>query len=1614
MKKQREPCGLLAILAVLLFVALTPVVARAEETVVSGSSSGSTELWVRGETGRGDAPSKAGAKESSQANSPGNSQQDSQIRQVVTSASNAVQAVPRTGDETWGRVVLAVALAVLAALLLVVSRFVRNRGTRRRGRHLAAILLLALVLSISATAGADEAMDVRGTTEGEIGTKRLLVSSDEEPQCGTVVSDYEGVWLVAFSTQDEAAQAMEELEDDAEFVVPDITFRVAGAEAQEDDDAEFDPGDGPVADLGAIGESMPAKGDVIALIDTGVTGFDERVTSRLSVIGSDAEDEHGHGTSMLREMVDTDPACRVVSIRAFDEQGVGTAASVYAAIKCAIDMGVKVINLSFCAPTSEGNAAVEQAIRDAWQAGIMVVGAAGNYGEDACGYVPGCIGAEAVIVGACDDAGDRLPQSNSGDTVDFYVPSPSTSVAAARASAWLCAHGEFGQELQSLEAWRETWKETGSQGEEEERPALEADSTAHSASTEEGPANQANGSDDTDDSEEGLSETTDASPSEEPTQDLAPAQDPVPATAPEPGEGPEALDDPVPSDHSGTTEDLQASQEPIPAGDTDVPADSSQGDSTTEAAEELPQGLEASLPDEPAPNQSPSNDLFRVSGTKYTLTVHTNGGVFISSSYGTTKFSSKELEYNESTYCEIDWLKPKRTGYTFAGWYTSASGGTMVYDKNGRCRKGTYWNRNYTNGSEVYIYNGNLTVYAHWTPLSYRQVVRVRYQQADGTYGEYSNVIDEDRDYDTTVSWSRSETATYEKASISYVVTGAKTTSVTVIRKKFTVAFNSNSGSGSMDNQSFYWSQSKALRANAFTRANYTFANWNTKANGSGTSYANKEVVSNIVSGGETITLYAQWEPKVYTITLNNQSASSAGTTAVYEKYATGVYLDSRCANAMTTTANRIAMPARLGYTFGGYYTEANGAGTQLISAGGYRRTQLTTTYFSQNSTLYAKWIANSYTIRYTANGGTGTMANQAVSNDAAGTKLRANQFQKAGNVFTGWALDSIPQEARNMASTSWWSIPSQVSASYDATQGKSTLTFSTVANAYENVTGVHPIRVVPGRTYTIKCSYRTVQAYTLASGSTWCGISIHSAPQGNAAVTDLLAHTTFSTSAMSARGTSSATFSVPTGVNTAYLSFNGGSIADGKTATFEVYDLIVTSSYRYADQETVRDLGYRGTITMSANWAAWDYVAEFVNLNQNATVSIPASQGGGLSDAITLPTCANADGWGFLGWEVLDGPLQGRTFASGSQVVGLASAVGDHIRLAARWRLTAADLACSVLLVSDEGAESLLGDEFDFEARLAGQSAVACEATNDADGQVSLHLTGLSLDCGNNLSVIVSQREGTDDGIVYDLELARAVLSLGGTPTTPALDVRYAKPSIAELALEPAAFVNRTIPQPALVEFDPNCDDAEGEMEDLEVAWGESFTFPASSYVRELFDFVGWNEEPDGSGAWHMAGDRVDDASELLLSDGPTVFFAQWEAKQLSIVVPAALHFVADEQGVMSGPTDGVACIANLGETRAELNGAYVEPFDPWVLVGEGRPCQQNEFALGMRLGNDGDRLDLAELDGSRLHLAWLDAKDSLYLNDLTGHAGFGGASDANVGCIHWHFRAAKASETA
>lgn len=79
--------------------------------------------------------------------------------------------------------------------------------------------------------------------------------------------------------------------------------------------------------------------------------------------------------------------------------------------------------------------------------------------------------------------------------------------------------------------------------------------------------------------------------------------------------------------------------------------------------------------------------------------------------------------------------------------------------------------------------------------------------------------------------------------------------------QEYTIAFDANTGTGSMSNQIAKVDTAFALPRPSFAKLGFSFKEWNTQADGQGTAYAPGQSVTNLTSVGQSLTLYAIWEP---------------------------------------------------------------------------------------------------------------------------------------------------------------------------------------------------------------------------------------------------------------------------------------------------------------------------------------------------------------------------------------------------------------------------------------------------------------------------------------------------------------------------------------------------------------------------------------------------------------------------------------------------------------------------------------------------------------------------------------------------------------------------------
>lgn len=193
-------------------------------------------------------------------------------------------------------------------------------------------------------------------------------------------------------------------------------------------------------------------------------------------------------------------------------------------------------------------------------------------------------------------------------------------------------------------------------------------------------------------------------------------------------------------------------------------------------------------------------------------------------------------------------------------------------------------------------------------------------------------------------------------------------------------------------------------------KTGYGFVAWNTKADGTGTSYTD---LSTYKVMGPDVIFYAQWEPRDgYTIHYNPNGGSLTTVTQTTVSGGAKLKWTDVVNNVMLSDAKNMK---KLGYTFAGWFTAADFSGTRIDVAG-------STTTFGQavmaqqpgiteddvpTLELYAKWVAKDYTVAYNAQLPTGsiTIGNKTpVHWDSTNLRPAGNETLTAdGYDFLGW-----------------------------------------------------------------------------------------------------------------------------------------------------------------------------------------------------------------------------------------------------------------------------------------------------------------------------------------------------------------------------------------------------------------------------------------------------------------------------------------------------------------------------------------------------------------------------------------------------------------------------------
>ena len=284
----------------------------------------------------------------------------------------------------------------------------------------------------------------------DFASMRLVVLTDGEFTLvneGDVIGHYGNTYLLEFTSIQQTMNAYVYYKDKVLAVEPDKTVESATEKDSDeivilnDTPIDVDAEANPLNMLDSVQKAADAaKNDgVIALIDTGASESDN-VIGQVSVIDDVLAGENDHADKMVDAIVSQNENAKILSIRAIGDKGLGTVSSLVAAMQYAMDQKVSMINLSLYVRANLSSSVLQYMIDEATEAGIIVVGAAGNDGVNVADYIPGSV-ESAYVIGACDANGKRVNISNFGKTVDYNVVAETTSEATALFTGFVSANG---------------------------------------------------------------------------------------------------------------------------------------------------------------------------------------------------------------------------------------------------------------------------------------------------------------------------------------------------------------------------------------------------------------------------------------------------------------------------------------------------------------------------------------------------------------------------------------------------------------------------------------------------------------------------------------------------------------------------------------------------------------------------------------------------------------------------------------------------------------------------------------------------------------------------------------------------------------------------------------------------------------------------------------------------------------------------------------------------------------------------------------------------------------------------------------------------------------------
>ena len=331
--------------------------------------------------------------------------------------------------------------------------------------------------------------------------------------------------------------------------------------------------------------------------------------------------------------------------------------------------------------------------------------------------------------------------------------------------------------------------------------------------------------------------------------------------------------------------------------------------------------------------------------TTYTITYIMDGG---------TNHADNPSGY-KITDADITLKAPTRTGYVFKGWKADGAGEALE-------------TVTIASGS-----TGNLSYTATWEKVEYTVIFDSKEGSAVSQAGvkfeeKITKPTDPTKEGYTFAGWFNETTLDNEWNFDNDVVTANITLYAKWTVNQYTATFDVNGGD-SVDPATITKNYQEELGAlPVATRTGYSFAGWFTAAtDGDEISATTKMPVNGA-------TYYAHWTINQYTVKFDGNKGSDGA--EIKKDYDVAI--------------GELPSSTRTGYTFDGWYTEKSG-GTKITEASKIP---------SKNTTYYAHWTINQYTVTFDGNGGSNGTA---ITADYDSELQTLPTSTRAGYTFDGW-----------------------------------------------------------------------------------------------------------------------------------------------------------------------------------------------------------------------------------------------------------------------------------------------------------------------------------------------------------------------------------------------------------------------------------------------------------------------------------------------------------------------------------------------------------------------------------------------------------------------------------